>query len=109
MYHPPSQGVYESEKGQTSPLRPVEYEVYRLGGTPSVLDFSKERVQADKMRISHQELIEELTRQNGRIREELDYYRRLADEVLHPLLSDVASCLQLLRQAAERCYAVKQF
>ncbi|KJZ70596.1 hypothetical protein HIM_10025 [Hirsutella minnesotensis 3608] len=105
MEHSHSRTPSQRLIGRPPAARSIDHEVYALGGSPSALDFSQQRLQAEKSRIHPKELIAELNRKIGRMREELEYYKRLIDEALYPLLSDIEHCSRVLNGAVERCYA----
>ena len=60
----------------------VDYEIRSLGGTTTAFD----TVPNKKTTVSMQARVIELSREVGRLRQEIKYYRTLVNEVLHPVL-----------------------
>ncbi|KAK1502835.1 uncharacterized protein CCOS01_17103 [Colletotrichum costaricense] len=56
----------------------IDYEVRALGGRTHVFDTLPENIQAQKAPVTKEKRLEELTREVGRLRQELDYWRSLA-------------------------------
>ena len=60
----------------------VDYEIRSLGGTTTAFD----TLPHEKTTVSMQARVIELSREVGRLRQEIKYYRTLVNEVLHPVL-----------------------
>ena len=60
----------------------VDYQVRSLGGTTTAFD----TVPNKKSPVSMEARVVELSREVGRLRQEIKYYRTLVNEVLHPVL-----------------------
>ncbi|KAK3933496.1 hypothetical protein QBC46DRAFT_275638 [Diplogelasinospora grovesii] len=75
----------------SKPLSPtlIDYEIRALGGTTTAFDTMPEEVQKTKASIPTQDRIMELTLENERLRREIEYYKTLAKEALHPVMAFV--------------------
>ncbi|KAH8655639.1 hypothetical protein BX600DRAFT_440138 [Xylariales sp. PMI_506] len=73
--------------GGPPPPTPLDYEIQAQGGTTTAFDTIPEEIQKKKVPISNEERIIELTLENGRLRREIDYYKTLVAEVLHPIMA----------------------
>ena len=80
----------------------VDIEVRNLGGTTTAFDMAPENIQAMKAPISNQERLVELSRENGRLRQEALYFRNLTREVM-PLLSVLRYHLDGLSSTVRQC------
>jgi hypothetical protein len=60
----------------------VDYEILSLGGTTTAFDTIPDK----EAPVSMQARVVELSREVGRLRQEIKYYRTLVNEVLHPVL-----------------------
>lgn len=65
----------------------IDYEIRALGGTTTAFDTMPTEVQKRKSPISLEDRIIELNVENGRLRLEIDYYKSLVKEVLHPVMA----------------------
>ncbi|KAK3933667.1 hypothetical protein QBC46DRAFT_414590 [Diplogelasinospora grovesii] len=74
----------------SKPLSPtlIDYEIRALGGTTTT-----------KALIPPEDRIMELTLENGRLRREIEYYKTLAKEVLHPVMALVQIHVRVLYSA----------
>jgi len=71
------------------PLSPTltDYLIQSQGGTTTAFDTMPTEVQMNKPLISPEERILELTRENGRLRQDIAYYKSLVKEVLYPVMA----------------------
>ncbi|KFA80940.1 hypothetical protein S40288_11553 [Stachybotrys chartarum IBT 40288] len=71
------------------PLSPtlVDYEIRAFGGTTTAFDTMPQELQKEKTPVSMKNRIRELTVENGRLRREIEYYKTLVNEVLHPVMA----------------------
>lgn len=69
---------------------PIDYEIRSLGGTTTAFDTMSNEVQVAKKPVLMQDRIVELSREVGRLRQEIKYYKTLVNEVLHPLIAVVS-------------------
>ncbi|KAK5988056.1 hypothetical protein PT974_12192 [Cladobotryum mycophilum] len=63
----------------------IDVQVKSAGGLSTACDMTAESIQAKKAPISIGDRIVELTRENGRLRQEIEYYKALT-EAFEPLL-----------------------
>ncbi|KAH7303142.1 hypothetical protein B0I35DRAFT_447230, partial [Stachybotrys elegans] len=74
-----------SRKAPSSPTL-VDFEIRAAGGTTTAFDTMPHEIQMRKKPISVEKRIIELTQENGRLRREIEYYKTLVNEVLHPVV-----------------------
>lgn len=76
---------------QGRPVSPtlVDYEIRAHGGTTTAFDTMPSELQKKKCQVSMEDRILELTIENGRLRQEIEYYKKLVNEVLHPVMAVV--------------------
>ncbi|KAH7007961.1 uncharacterized protein B0I36DRAFT_356905 [Microdochium trichocladiopsis] len=86
------------------PLSPsmIDFEIRALGGMTTAFDTKPEELQNLKSPIPVGDRIIELNVENARLRREIDYYKTLTNEVLHPLLAHVRFHTQGLFSAVQR-------
>ena len=80
----------------------IDYEIRALGGTTTAFDTLPEEVQRTKDPVSLEDRIVELTIQNGRLRREIEYYKKLVNEVLHPVMALVQFHVRGLHSAVRK-------
>ncbi|KDN63342.1 hypothetical protein CSUB01_10159 [Colletotrichum sublineola] len=56
----------------------IDNEVVALGGTTHAIDFTEATIQSQKVPVSREKRLEELVRDSGRLRQELDYWKGVA-------------------------------
>lgn len=72
---------YRRSKHGPRPPSQLDEEVKSLGGSTNRLDTTKESIQAQKSPISKEARIVELSREQGRLRSEAEYWRTLVEHV----------------------------
>ena len=77
---------YRAREKPRSPIL-VDFEIRNLGGTTSAFDTMHDEMKNAKAPGSLEEELLEARRENGRLRQELEYYKSLATEILHPVMS----------------------
>ncbi|WQF77129.1 hypothetical protein CDEST_02143 [Colletotrichum destructivum] len=64
--------------GWPSQLTDIDNEVVALGGTTHAIDLKDDTIQSQKAPVSREKRLEELVRDSGRLRQELDYWKSVA-------------------------------
>lgn len=97
-----TQPRHNDGKHQGRPLSPTltDYAVQAQGGTTTAFDTMYGAM--PKAAIPMEDRIIELTRENGRLRREIGYYKSLVKEVLHPVMALVQFHVHGLDAAVRR-------
>ncbi|KAH7012601.1 uncharacterized protein B0I36DRAFT_355996 [Microdochium trichocladiopsis] len=80
----------------------IDFEIRALGGMTTAFDTKPEELRNLKSPVPIGDRIIELNVENARLRREIDYYKTLTNEVLHPLLAHVRFHTQGLLSAIQR-------
>ncbi|KAK1991683.1 hypothetical protein LX36DRAFT_675080 [Colletotrichum falcatum] len=75
----------------------IDYEVRALGGSTHAFDTLQDSIQSQKAPVTKEKRLEELTRDVGRLRLELDYWRNIASRA-SSLLSELDKILKKMNE-----------
>jgi len=94
-------GKHQSQKPPYSPTL-VDIEIHRLGGMTTAFDMHPDHLQSLKTPTTEHDRLVELSRENGRLRQEAVYFRGLSREVT-PLLAVLRYHIDGLSTTVREC------